>query len=455
MINGKTKVLGLIGDPVEHTLSPVIHNTLSDIYEGGESAVYVPFPVKRGDVETALKGAFSLGIQGLNVTVPHKSAVIPFLEDIDPMAKAIGAVNTLVRGDKGYVGYNTDATGFIRALKAFGKPVEGKTAAVLGAGGASRAVVFALSSVGVSEIYIFNRTPERAAELAASLSEYAKDCRVYSGTYDEISTLYDREFFVVQCTSVGLAPDIEGCVIDDGEFFANALWGMDIVYKPAKTQFMKRMEAAGKPACNGLSMLLYQAVDAYEKFMGTTVSELLALKAGARLQLCAGVADPIVLIGCMGSGKTSVSNCLKKLGFEVLDADAEIERRSGMTINRIFEEQGEKAFRDMETELLKELSGKAENGFVLSAGGGMPVREENRELLKKIGKTVYLRAGVSTLCRRLEGDTTRPLLVGGGLKAKIEGILSDREAVYMQTAHEVIDTDDMTAEEIAVRILSF
>ena len=137
MVDGKTAVCGLIGNPVEHTLSPVIHNTLARMT--GENLIYVPFRVEKERVEDALKGAFALNVLGLNVTVPHKSEVLPYLDGVDEEAAMIGAVNTLVRTEKGYRGYNTDLPGLYRALLSEGIQVEGEEILLLGAGGASRA----------------------------------------------------------------------------------------------------------------------------------------------------------------------------------------------------------------------------------------------------------------------------------------------------------------------------
>ena len=167
--------------------------------------------------------------------------------------------------------------------------------------------------------------------------------------------------------------------------------------------------------------------------------------------------ENIILIGYMGSGKTSVSKALEKItGLTFLDTDEEIERRAGKTINKIFAEDGEAAFRAMETGLLEEFLRERWKG-ILSTGGGMPVREENRELLRKLGKVVYLKTGAETICDRLMGDTSRPLLAGlpdrEAKLAKISEMLSIREPYYLETAHFTVETDGLTPREIADRIL--
>ena len=175
-INGKTEVIGIIGHPIEHTLSPVIHNTISS--ETGRNAVYVPFHVygegdsaaDKSDIESVVKGAYKLNIKGFNVTVPYKSDVIPYLSDIDPLAKKIGAVNTLVRTEDGYKGYNTDMPGLYMALQKKGVKVEGSDAVVLGAGGAARAVLAMLINYGAEKIYLVNRSFDKAAALAEEMN---------------------------------------------------------------------------------------------------------------------------------------------------------------------------------------------------------------------------------------------------------------------------------------------
>ena len=163
-INGRTRTCGLIGDPVEHTLSPMIHNTLAGRL--GHDLVYVPFPVERGRVAEAVAGAQALHILGLNVTVPYKSEVIACLKEIDPLARDIGAVNTLVQCDGGYKGYNTDMEGLYRAMQSEGIEIAGQDVILLGAGGAARAVAYLCAVKGASKVWLLNRTLEKAQKVA-------------------------------------------------------------------------------------------------------------------------------------------------------------------------------------------------------------------------------------------------------------------------------------------------
>lgn len=160
----------------------------------------------------------------------------------------------------------------------------------------------------------------------------------------------------------------------------------------------------------------------------------------------------IVLMGFMGAGKTTIGKALaEKLSWDFIDTDAEIEKEQGRKISEIFETEGEQAFRDMETRLLKKLE-KSEERFVLSIGGGMPVKEENRELLRQIGTVVYLKATKEELVRRLSGDTSRPLLQGGALEEKVAALMAARESIYVETAHQEVVTDGKSVKELIEKI---
>jgi shikimate dehydrogenase len=274
-INGKTKVLGVMGCPIEHSISPVIHNNLAA--ELKDNLVYAPFKVDEGKVQDAVKGAFALGIQGLNVTVPHKSAVIPFLCDIDPLAKRIGAVNTLVYTNEGYKGYNTDMPGLLRAMKHDGAEVAGKDVIILGAGGVARAVAFLLADSKVNHIYVLNRTIEKAKAIEEEIKAYAGDI-ISAHELSEYSSLYGDGYVVIQATNVGMHPDVDRAVLEDEEFYKKVSFGYDLVYNPAETKFMKLCKASGAEAYNGLRMLLYQGVIAYELYTGKSVDDELSEK---------------------------------------------------------------------------------------------------------------------------------------------------------------------------------
>ncbi len=272
-VSGKTRVCGLIGDPVEHTLSPLIHNSLASLM--GIDLVYVPMRVESGSVDSAVRGALDLGILGLNVTVPHKIAVMDSLIHIQKNASEIGAVNTLVRDEeeKGYIGYNTDYLGLKRALSDDGVSLKDRDVVILGAGGAARAAAFLCAFEHAGSVYILNRNTDRAEALCRDVNEYAereggkvglgsKLCKPLS--LSAHASVPGSDLTVIQASSVGLHPNTEDVIIDDESFYARVSYGFDLIYNPSETRFMRLVTGYGGRASNGLKMLLYQAVCAFE-----------------------------------------------------------------------------------------------------------------------------------------------------------------------------------------------
>lgn len=255
-INGHTIVYGIIGNPVRHSLSPAMHNSAFAALE--ENRVYIPLPV--GDVSAALTGLKGLGIAGVSVTIPHKEAVIPLLDTVDPVAARIGAVNTIevIEGEDGIElrGSNTDWLGANRAL-ADQIDLAGKSAVVLGAGGSARAIGFGLLEAG-STLTLCSRTESRGRRLAADL-----DCpwiplsRVTEPAAD----------ILVNATSVGMAPNSEVSLVPVASLEKFRVV-MDIVYAPLQTRLLREAEAAGCATVNGLEMLLYQGVAQFELWTG-------------------------------------------------------------------------------------------------------------------------------------------------------------------------------------------
>lgn len=271
-IDGHTRLCGLIGNPVEHTMSPVIHNTLAGLE--GRNLVYVPFHVEKGALEQAVRGAYALNILGLNVTVPYKSEVICSLTDVDEMADKIGAVNTLVRTETGYKGYNTDMMGLYRAMCSENIRLQGEEIILLGAGGAARAVGFLCVSKGAAAVYIMNRTYEKAKQVADEVNRsFHTKCVIPMGMDGYRKLSGDRKYLAIQATSVGLYPRTQEAVIEDKEFYEKIHTGFDLIYKPLETRFMSLVKEAGGQAYHGLKMLLYQGVIAYELWNKTEVSK--------------------------------------------------------------------------------------------------------------------------------------------------------------------------------------
>ena len=272
-INGKTRTCGLIGNPVEHTMSPAIHNTLAE--ELGIDLVYVPFHVEK-DLESAVKGAYDLNILGMNVTVPYKEEVGKYLKECDSLAKQIGAVNTLVRQDGGYKGYNTDMTGLYRAMAGEGIKITGEEVIILGAGGAARSVAWLCSHYGASKIYILNRSIKKAEDIAREINQGKQI--VTPLALSDYPMLPQRKMLCIQATSVGLEPKTEEVIIRDKEFYQRVHTGYDLIYRPANTMFMQLVKENGGKAFHGLKMLLYQGIEAFELWNDVKVKDELSEK---------------------------------------------------------------------------------------------------------------------------------------------------------------------------------
>ncbi|MCM1127354.1 MAG: shikimate dehydrogenase [Lachnospiraceae bacterium] len=282
MIDGYTRCCGLIGNPVEHTLSPLIHNTLAELFS--HNLVYVPFRVEEEQVRQAVEGAYALNVLGLNVTVPHKSRVMEGLKQIDDLAQKIGAVNTLVRCDGGFKGYNTDMPGLHRALTGEGIALEGQEVILLGAGGAARAVAFLCALHQAKRVYMLNRSIDKAKLVAEEVNaKSGREC-IYPMALEDFRLLPDKKFLAIQATSVGLYPNTEEAVISDPAFYEKIHTGYDLIYKPRDTSFMKWVRQSGGKAYHGLKMLLYQGIIAYELWNGVTVSEEMAAQVYERLE---------------------------------------------------------------------------------------------------------------------------------------------------------------------------
>lgn len=271
MFTACAKVCAIIGNPVAHSLSPLLHGILAR--ESGKDFAYVPFCVGEADLEKALKGAYALGIEGINITLPYKKAVLPYLEKTDTEAAAIGSVNTLCRGKNAYIGFNTDMPGLADAISRNGKTLCRSDIILLGAGGAAPALLYLCAKSGVSSISLINRSRERAERLVEeyrSFFPFAIEIR----TPREIEEAKSRsamdallrkdEYLVFQASSLGMYPDILSCLIHNPLFYEKAQWGMDFIYTPSETRFMRYLREAKKEACSGLDMLIGQGILSFE-----------------------------------------------------------------------------------------------------------------------------------------------------------------------------------------------
>lgn len=270
-INGKTRICGLLANPVEHTLSPLIHNTLSE--KMGINMAYVPFKPEKEGLKQAVKGAYELNILGMNVSVPYKQQIIESLLEMDSMAESIGAVNTLVRIDGGYKGYNTDIMGLKRAMDIEGVTIKNKQVVLLGAGGVARAIAHLCVKEGAEKIWVLNRTFSNAEMLAGQINTcYHINCAEPLPLTD-YRTLPKERYLVIQNTNVGMHPNINQAVIEDSAFYQMVETAYDIIYTPFTTKFMEYATTYGAKAFNGLRMLVYQGICAYELWNQVRVPE--------------------------------------------------------------------------------------------------------------------------------------------------------------------------------------
>ncbi|MBI2868212.1 MAG: shikimate dehydrogenase [Chloroflexi bacterium] len=274
-INGRSRVYGIIGDPVEHSVSPVMHNAA--LGHLGIDAAYVPFRVGREALPGAVCGLRDLNIAGVNVTIPHKVAVLPLLDELDPLAAKIGAVNTIVNCGGRLKGYNTDAPGFLRPLLERGVAPEGKDVVIIGAGGAARAIAFSLAERG-ARLTILNRGRERARELAVAIRS---DIHTLELNEANLAAALGRADILVNATSLGMTPDIAGTPAP-ARLLRKGLVVYDAVYNPLQTRLLKEADAAGAVTISGIDMLVWQGALALEKWTGRPAPVELMKQAAVR-----------------------------------------------------------------------------------------------------------------------------------------------------------------------------
>lgn len=271
-ISGKTKVICLIGNPVEHSMSPLLHNTVSR--EVGIDITYTAFKVESNELSEAVKGLKALNVIGFNVTVPYKKEIMKFLDENSKNALLVGAVNTVKIMDGRLYGYNTDADGFLRSYKdETGEGLNAKTVVILGAGGASRAVAVKAAMDGASEIHIINRTLSKALEIAEVINNNIRKCAyIHSSEKTEALDILKMADVIINCTTLGMYPDIDESPLPCG-LFNNKQVVCDIVYNPTKTKLLSDAEKAGAKIMNGLGMLFYQGISAYEIWTGIKIGD--------------------------------------------------------------------------------------------------------------------------------------------------------------------------------------
>ncbi|HBJ17655.1 MAG TPA: shikimate kinase [Clostridiales bacterium] len=395
---------GLLGRKLGHSYSPQIHALLGDYS-------YDLFEKERSELENFLKnGDFT----GLNVTIPYKKDVIPYLSQLSPAAKKMGAVNTILRRPDGTLyGHNTDYFGFTSLVRHAGLPVAGKKVLVLGSGGASNTVTAVLTELGADAVVI-----SRSGENNYGNLQRHEDAAV-----------------IVNATPVGMYPST-GVSPVDLKLFPQLEGVLDVIYNPARTQLLLDAEALHIPCANGLWMLVAQAKESAEYFTGTSIDD--AVIANIHGNLAARMTN-IILVGMPGCGKSTVGALLaEKLGRKLMDADEEIIRLAGKPIPAIFAEDGEAVFRDWETKALSRL-GK-QSTLVIATGGGCVTQPQNAPLLHQNGTIFWLKRDISKL-----PTDGRPLSQANPLDA----MFAKRAPMYAAFADHAVSNDGAVEDTVA------
>lgn len=369
------KIYGLLGRKLGHSYSPEIHRQLGN-------GAYRLIELEPQELEAFLSQP---DIGGLNVTIPYKLAVIPYLDCLTPEARAIGSVNTIAWKDGKLTGHNTDCAGFRFMADMAGISFSGKKVLVFGSGGASLTAKYAAETGGASRVVTISRSrPDN---------------------YDNLDRHRDAEI-LINATPLGMYPNTGASPVDIS-LFPDCVGVLDVVYNPLRTAFLAQAEALGIPHGGGLPMLVSQAAAAHEFFFDTTVE---AEKTTEILEYIRRQVENIVLVGMPGCGKTTVGAALAELtGRQALDMDQEIEKEAGMTISDIFAKFGEEHFRALEREMAAKLG--AEKGLILMTGGGVVKDHGNYLHLHQNGRIYFLQRELSLLSR--DG---RPLSQGADLE---------------------------------------
>jgi shikimate dehydrogenase len=438
----------LIGDPVEHSLSPQMQNAAMRAcgYEGE----FIKMRVGKENLGNAIQGIRALGFLGANVTIPHKEAVMEYLDEVEPLAKQIGAVNTIVNHDGHLKGYNTDGNGILRSLNAETN-LKDKTVAIIGAGGCARAGAHTIANEGlVSKIFIINRSKGKAKALSEEINKAGVECEHLG--LDDLQKAIDESDIIINCTSQGMSPLEDANPLGE-RILRPDLVVMDAVYNPLRTKFINHSTEAGCRVITGENMLVHQGAEAFRLWTGIE-ADIGLMHAVVRKHLdCPLGGMNVVLLGFMGSGKSSTGRALSRImDLDFVDIDDEIEKMAGLSILEIFNKYGERRFRSLEMEAIKLHSMR--RGAVIACGGGAVLNTLNLMRLRESSELFLLSASADTMVKRLSMRDDRPLVQGDDAerKKRIELLMKQRKPFYDAAGAVEIETDGLNPEEVANKI---
>ncbi len=392
---------GLIGERLGHSFSKDIHGMI-DNYE------YELKEIPKGELDAFMKAK---DFKGINVTIPYKQDVIPYLDEISDIARRIGAVNCIVNRDGRLLGHNTDYDGLKALILRNNIDMKGKKVLILGTGGTSRT-----ATVVVEDL------------LAAKIIHVSRKAGDGCIDYEDAVTNHSDADVILNTTPVGMYPNSFGCPIDISKF-GNLSGVIDVIFNPLRTELVLNALDRNIPAEGGLYMLVVQAIKAAERFHNKTYDIAIADNIFRTL---ASKKENLVLVGMPGSGKSTIARVLSKSDYsEVLDTDTLIVKRENREISDIFSSEGEKYFRDIESEVVKELSDKT--GLLIATGGGTILRAENVHNLKRNGRIFFLDRPLKNLLP----TSDRPLANSAD---KITALYEQRYPIYTACADVIIDS---------------